>query len=86
MSNPADRPYRADVTAGELIVWCACGRSQRQPYCDGSHRGSEYRPLRYTLPQNLTVAFCGCKATKSPPFCDGSHLQFRAKQGSSHGQ
>jgi CDGSH-type Zn-finger protein len=76
---PPDRPFRAQVTAGELIVWCACGRSQRQPYCDGSHRGTEFRPMRYTVPQNLTVAFCGCKQTKQPPFCDGSHLAFRAQ-------
>lgn len=75
---PPDRPFRAQVKAGELIVWCACGRSGRQPYCDGSHRGTQYRPLRYTVPQNLTVAFCGCKQTKQPPFCDGSHLAFRA--------
>jgi len=80
---PPDRPFRAHVTAGELIVWCACGRSQRQPYCDGSHRGTEHRPLRYTVPQNLTVAFCGCKQTRQPPFCDGSHLAFRATQRSS---
>ena len=77
---PPDRPFRAQVTAGELIVWCVCGRSARQPYCDGSHRGTEHRPLRYTAPANLTVAFCGCKQTKQPPFCDGSHLAFRAAQ------
>ena len=81
MTNPADRPYRAEVAAGELIVWCVCGRSARQPYCDGSHRGTEHRPLRYTAPQDLTVAFCGCKQTKQPPFCDGSHIAFRAQHG-----
>ena len=79
---PPDRPFRAQLAAGELVVWCACGRSERQPYCDGSHRGTEHRPLRYTVPQNLTVAFCGCKQTKQPPFCDGSHIAFRAAQAS----
>jgi CDGSH-type Zn-finger protein len=73
-----DRPYRASVVAGETVFWCVCGRSNTQPYCDGSHKGTPHRPLQYTPPQNLVVAFCGCKATKQPPFCDGSHLPFRA--------
>ena len=69
------------LAAGDLVVWCACGRSERQPYCDGSHRGTSLRPMRYTVPNNLTVALCGCKQTKQPPFCDGSHLAYRAAQG-----
>ena len=73
-----DRPYRARITGGEEIFWCACGRSQNQPFCDGSHKATTHRPLRYTPPQDLMVAFCGCKATRQPPFCDGSHLAFRA--------
>jgi CDGSH-type Zn-finger protein len=79
-----DRPYRARVTAGEEVWWCACGRSQDQPFCDGSHKGTKHRPQQYVPPQNLTVAFCGCKATKQPPFCDGSHLAFRAAREDEH--
>src|SRR5262245_8631734 len=82
---PPDRPFRAQLAAGDLVVWCACGRSERQPYCDGSHRGTSLRPVRYTVPQNLTVALCGCKQTKQPPFCDGSHLAYRAGQGEQQG-
>jgi CDGSH-type Zn-finger protein len=74
----ADRPYKAQLTAGETVFWCACGRSQTQPHCDGSYRGTAYRPLRYEPPQTLVVALCGCKQTRRPPFCDGSHLAFRA--------
>ena len=77
---PPDRPFRAQLTAGETIVWRACGRSARQPYCDGSHRGTQHKPVRHTVPQNLTVALCGCKQTRQPPFCDGSHLAYRAKR------
>jgi CDGSH-type Zn-finger protein len=76
-----DRPYRACVFADATVLWCACGRSARQPFCDGSHRATSHRPVPYRAPQDLTVAFCGCKATKNPPFCDGSHLVFRANQG-----
>ena len=70
-----ERPYRARVTAGETIFWCACGRSKNQPYCDGSHKGTAHRPLRYEVSADLTVALCGCKATRQPPFCDGSHAK-----------
>ena len=73
-----DRPYRTSVKAGEEVWWCACGRSQTQPFCDGSHKGTTFRPRVYVPPQDLTLALCGCKATKQPPFCDGSHIAFRA--------
>ncbi len=75
---PPDRPFRAELSAGDLVVWCACGRSQRQPYCDGSHRGTSFKPVRYTVPQSLTVALCCCKATKKPPFRAGGNLPFPA--------
>jgi CDGSH-type Zn-finger protein len=81
-----DRPYRASITGGEEIFWCACGRSKDQPFCDGSHKGTTHRPLRYMPPQDLTVAFCGCKATKQPPFCDGSHLAYRAARETGEGR
>ncbi len=73
-----DRPYRAELRAGEEIWWCACGQSRNQPFCDGSHKDTKHRPRSHTAAQDLTVALCGCKATKQPPFCDGSHLAFRA--------
>ena len=76
----SDRPYRAPVTGGEEVWWCACGRSRNQPFCDGSHKGTQFRPRPYVPPQDLTLAFCGCKATRRPPFCDGSHLAVRLKR------
>lgn len=55
--------------------WCACGRSKAQPFCDGSHKGSEFTPLKVEIEEAKTVAWCQCKHTNTPPFCDGSHLQ-----------
>ena len=53
--------------------WCACGSSKNQPYCDGSHRGSPFRPVLIQIDVEKQVAFCNCKHTKTPGLCDGSH-------------
>lgn len=54
-------------------AWCACGRSQKQPFCDGSHRGTEYQPVRFSLQEKKRIALCQCKHTANQPYCDGSH-------------
>lgn len=66
-------PYGIEVEAGKDYYWCACGRSQSQPFCDGSHKGTEFRPVVYKAEENGTLWFCGCKQTGSPPLCDGTH-------------
>ena len=53
--------------------WCACGKSNKQPFCDGSHKGSAFVPMSFDLPEKKRVALCLCKQTQTPPFCDGSH-------------
>jgi CDGSH-type Zn-finger protein len=53
--------------------WCACGGSKDQPFCDGSHKGTGFSPVKVDIAVARKVAFCGCKHTKGPPFCDGSH-------------
>jgi CDGSH iron-sulfur domain-containing protein 3 len=68
-------PYPVAVTAGRKYFWCACGRSARQPFCDGSHEGTGITPLAYTAEADRTLYFCGCKHTATPPLCDGSHKQ-----------
>ncbi|MGC8915447.1 MAG: CDGSH iron-sulfur domain-containing protein [Thermoanaerobaculum sp.] len=53
--------------------WCACGRSQKQPFCDGSHKGTGFAPVKFELSEKKTVALCLCKHTSTKPFCDGTH-------------
>jgi CDGSH-type Zn-finger protein len=76
MSKPeiAQRsPYAVDVGAGKSYWWCACGKSRKQPFCDGSHKGSEFNPVEYKATENKTVYFCGCKQTSTQPLCDSTH-------------
>lgn len=69
------RPYYCELRAGRPIAWCRCGRSTRQPFCDGrSHKGTGFEPLLYKPRDECEeVLLCGCKHTGTPPFCDGSH-------------
>ncbi len=76
MSTPkraADTPFPTDVEAGKTYYWCSCGESSKQPFCDGSHQGSEFSPVKYEADKDKKVFFCGCKISANSPLCDGSH-------------
>jgi CDGSH iron-sulfur domain-containing protein 3 len=66
-------PFPAEVEAGKTYFWCACGKSAKQPFCDGSHKGTDFRPIAYKAETSGEVWFCGCKRTADKPFCDGTH-------------
>lgn len=66
-------PLPVDVEAGKTYWWCTCGKSAKQPFCDGSHKGSEFAPMRYDADKTGRLWFCGCKHTAKAPLCDGSH-------------
>ena len=66
-------PYAVEVEAGKKYFWCACGLSKNQPFCDGSHKGTDFTPLEFKLDQPKRVALCMCKHTGAAPFCDGTH-------------
>jgi CDGSH-type Zn-finger protein len=76
MSEPviaARAPIAVEVEAGKTYWWCTCGRSSKQPFCDGSHKGTDFTPMKYE-PQNAgKLWFCACKHTTKAPLCDGSH-------------
>jgi CDGSH-type Zn-finger protein len=75
MENPiiaSAHPVVLELEAG-TYWWCSCGRSTKQPWCDGSHKGTEFRPTRVDIEETRNVAMCACKQTGSEPFCDGSH-------------
>ena len=63
-------PIEVVVEAGKVYWWCACGRSQKQPFCDGSHKGTGFTPVRYRASDSESRLFCVCKKTTTSPFCD----------------
>jgi CDGSH iron-sulfur domain-containing protein 3 len=68
-------PYLQELAPGDYL-WCACGRSANQPWCDGSHAGTTFTPVKFTIKPRRTpetVWLCGCRHSRSKPFCDGSH-------------
>ena len=61
------------VEKNKLYFWCSCGKSLKQPFCDGSHKGSSFTPQKVVIEETRNIAFCNCKHSANGAFCDGSH-------------
>ena len=73
---PQKGPYKIKVRKSETYFWCSCGLSQKQPFCDGSHKKEgKFKSLKYLATESKDVFFCGCKMTNNQPLCDGSHAK-----------
>lgn len=74
----ADRkPTKVTLEKGEEQYWCACGLSNNQPYCDGSHRTTDITPKKFVAEESGDAYLCMCKHTKNPPYCDGTHAKLK---------
>lgn len=83
MSKPiisGNRPVKVTLAKDEKYYFCVCGRSDRQPFCDGSHRGTTFSPEAFVAQVDGDAWLCACKHTSGLPYCDGSHKQFSAEQ------
>ena len=77
MSEPTiaqKEPYEVEVEAGKAYLWCSCGLSNNQPFCDASHKGSDFKPIRFEAEASETLYLCGCKRSGAKPICDDTHL------------
>jgi len=71
-----NKPVKVHLEADKDYFFCACGRSSKQPFCDGSHAGSGFKPKAFKAETAGDAWLCACKHTGNQPFCDGSHKQF----------
>lgn len=69
----AKTPAAVDVEEGKVYAWCSCGLSENQPFCDGKHAGTEFKPVVFTAEKSETCYFCQCKQSGNGKLCDGSH-------------
>ncbi len=77
MSDPVvaqKSPFIVELEPGKYL-WCACGRSKNQPFCDGSHDGTDFAPVEFEIVEKSKITLCGCKRTKSPPECCMAHSE-----------
>lgn len=66
------KPVIVDLEAGSHY-WCSCGLSAKEPFCDGAHKGTGFKSVRFELEEPKKVALCACRRTAGQPFCDGAH-------------
>ena len=66
-------PVAIDAIKDKKYAWCSCSLSAKQPFCDGAHSSTEFKPIIFIADTSGIVYLCGCKYTKKPPYCDGSH-------------
>ena len=79
MSKPVvadNKPVKVTLSKGQEYHFCTCGKSKSQPFCDGSHAGTSFKPKVIVSDEEGDAYLCACKHTKNAPFCDGTHKQF----------
>ena len=77
-ASPQKNPYKVIVEKGKIYFWCSCGLSQKQPFCDGTHKKEgKFKSIEFEATESEELDFCGCKMSGRLPFCDGAHSWFK---------
>jgi CDGSH-type Zn-finger protein len=71
-TSPRAGPFPVQVEADQQYLWCSCGRSASQPWCDGSHAGTGFEPIEFVPPLAAIFHMCGCKRSQNKPYCFGN--------------
>lgn len=70
-----NKPIKLELDPGDHY-WCSCGKSKNLPFCDNTHVGSKFKPVKKTITEKKSVIWCNCQLTNDGPFCDGSHKAY----------
>lgn len=70
-----NKPAVVTLTEGEKYFFCSCGKSANQPFCDSSHKDTDFKPIAFTAEKSGDAYLCQCKRSAKLPYCDGSHKQ-----------
>lgn len=76
----ANQPAKVALEKDRKYFFCVCGMSSKQPFCDGSHQGSEFTPMAFTCDESKDYFLCQCKQSSNKPYCDGSHKAYDDNQ------
>ena len=68
------RSLKLEMEPG-TYMWCACGRSNKQPYCDGSHKGTGFKPQKVVIEEKQVFPWCMCRYSEKGARCDGKHRE-----------
>ena len=53
-----NKPIAVELKAGEKYYFCTCGRSGKQPFCDGSHVKTSFSPKAFTAEKDGKAYLC----------------------------
>jgi len=67
-------PMMMELEPG-TYYWCSCGKTANEPFCDGSHKGTNFLPVEFVVNVKKKVGICTCRRTKKTPYCDGTHAK-----------
>lgn len=68
-------PIAVELVEGEMYYHCLCGKSAREPFCDGAHKGGPIGPTKFVAKATGPAKICACGLSGEMPYCDGSHNQ-----------
>ena len=71
--NAEKKSFKFDAELGKEYYWCACGLTKNEPFCDGSHKGTVFRPVKWVADEAGLTSFCLCRKTMDAPRCDNFH-------------
>jgi CDGSH-type Zn-finger protein len=74
INSPAITALKANIK----FAYCTCGLSETLPLCNGSHRGTEFKPIKITPEHDIQINLCRCSKSNTKPECDGSHLKMES--------